>query len=365
MTDGLADKKFLNALLLAPNVGYDAVLKLKIYFNSYEEAWCAGEGALIAAGLSPQTATSVKKSREQTSPESEMACLLREGVSLIEQNEPDFPELLKEIPSPPLWLYIKGKVLAKEDIVAIVGSRKATSYGVSAVERIVAGLAPIAEVAIASGIAMGIDEAAHRASLKNGLRTIAVIGSGLDRESFFPPKNIRLAEEIVNSGGAVISEYPLGMPPLRQNFVQRNRIIAGLSKGVLVVEAAEKSGALITAHFALEQGRSVMAVPGPIFSPYSAGTNSLIRQGASVAATSDDLIEEMGLATKSPPDLTDNGLTGREESNMLGHLDRARAVDELVRLTGMNTADVISQLSMLELQGRIKNMGGGTWVRVK
>lgn len=363
MTKDGNQKKFLNALLLIPGVGYDTIRKIKEYFPSYEAAWNASKEKLISGAINEKTADSIERGKKAINPDQEMLRLEKAKIALIEKNDPAFPKILREIPSPPLWLYGKGTTLPNEEAIAIVGSRKATSYGKEATGKIISGLAAKTSITVASGLAAGIDGEAHRAAIKHGLRTIAVIGTGLDENSFFPPQHITLAHEIIERGGAIISEYPIGMPALKQNFVQRNRLIAGLAKGTLVIEAAEKSGALITAHFALEQGRSVMAAPGSIFSPYSTGTNSLIREGARVVASADDVIDELNLQTKDSQTKNKNRLTDDKEKIIYESLDRPLKLDELVEKLNFSPADIISRLSMLELKGLAKNIGG-EWIRI-
>lgn len=343
------EKKFLNALLSMPGTGYETIAKLRERFDSYETAWKKRDPKQLPAAADPDRG---------------MELLEKHGISMTLTEEPSFPRLLKEIHSPPFWLYTKGSVRPDEEVVAIVGSRKASSYGKEATERIVSGLALATSATIASGLAVGIDGAAHRAALKNGLRTIAVIGSGLDEPSLFPQEHRNLSREILASGGTIISEYPPGTPPLKHHFIQRNRLISGLAKGVLVVEAAEKSGALITVRFALEQGRSAMAVPGSIFSPYSKGTNRLIGEGALAVASAEDLIEELGLPRniKSFPPHGNAAEGSETEKNILARLDEPRKVDELVEKLNLAPSLILSALSMLELKGLARNTGG-KWIR--
>ncbi|MBI2639456.1 MAG: DNA-protecting protein DprA [Candidatus Sungbacteria bacterium] len=365
MTKDSDQKKFLNALLSIPGVGYDTIQKIKERFHSYEKAWNASGGKLTSAAVDEKTADAIERGKKTINPDQEMLRLEKTKIILLEKDDPAFPKILREIPSPPLWLYKKGAVPEDEEMVAIVGSRKATSYGKEATGKIISGLAAKTSVAVISGLAIGIDGEAHRAAIKHGLRTIAVIGTGLDENSFFPPQHLTLAREIVERGGAILSEYPLGMPALKQNFVQRNRLIAGLAKGTLVIEAAEKSGALITARFALEQGKSVMAVPGSIFSPYSIGTNSLIREGARVVISADDVIDELNLETKAEDIRTNNKnrLTDDKEKTIYESLDRPLKLDELIEKLNFPLSDIISGLSMLELKGMVKNVGG-EWIRM-
>lgn len=357
------DKKFLNALNSVPGVGYDAMKKLRAFFSSCEEGWVAGQHALAESGIGEDIAAAIVEERLSIDPDKEMERLVKEGVRIIEAHEPDFPELLKEIPAPPQWLYIKGKLPESSQALGVVGSRKATSYGKEATSRIIAGLGHIKNLVIVSGCAIGIDQEAHRSALAHGLTTVAVLGSGLDRNSFYPSIHLGLAEEIVEKNGALISEYPFGMPAFKQNFIQRNRLISGLTRGVLVVEAAQKSGALITAHFALEQGRAVMAIPGSIFSPYAAGVHGLLRQGARLVESAEDVIDELGFEVSAAERELRPESASSEGREILKNLSEPRSVDDLVSLLGRNAQDVITGLSVLELEKRVKNFGG-RWMRL-
>ncbi|KKW18658.1 MAG: protecting protein DprA protein, partial [Parcubacteria group bacterium GW2011_GWB1_50_9] len=253
------DVKYLHALASIPSVTGKTLRILAAYFSSFEEAWRADEG-------------------------------------LIRETDSDYPLLLAQIPNPPFILYGTGRATLFESQIplGVVGSRKPTSYGIQATETITETLAR-AGACIISGLALGIDAIAHRTAVEAGGATIAVLGSGIDNESLYPPSNQGLARRITESGGAVISEYPPGTPALKEHFPARNRIISGLSKGILVVEAQEKSGALITARFALEQNRDVFAVPGSIFSLSSKGTNALIQEGAKLVSCGEDILKEYGI----------------------------------------------------------------------
>jgi DNA processing protein len=211
------------------------------------------------------------------------------GISIEDQ---EYPQLLREIHDPPKTIYVRGDIeILNKSGVAVVGTRKASDYGIRAAEEIIKNLPP--GFVIVSGLALGIDTVAHRAALKNNIPTIAVLGSSVDDQSIYPRENAKLAYEIIAKGGAVISEYEPPSPPQKQNFPKRNRIVSGLSRAVIVVEAPEKSGALITARCALEQNRDVFALPGSVFSENSKGTNNLIKQGAHPIISFKEIIEEL------------------------------------------------------------------------
>jgi len=246
-------------------------------------------------GLDEKDALNIVRARESKEFKQELDRIEREGIEVIDIVDPDYPRLLREIYSPPLCLYIRGKREAlKQTGFAIVGTRTPTAYGLSMAEKFSASLASLGFV-IVSGLARGIDTAVHKGALK-AHETIAVLGSGLCQ--LYPPENQKLSQQIKRQG-AVISEFPLATKPLRMNFPRRNRIISGLSIGVLVIEAAQKSGALITANFALEQNREVFALPGKADSPFSRGTHSLIKEGAKLIEDIDDILSELNVEIKS------------------------------------------------------------------
>lgn len=277
-------------------------------------------------------------------------------IKILSRNE--FPPALLEIPQPPEQLFVAGELPDPTEYyyLAVVGSRKYTSYGKEACERIIAGIAGY-PIVIVSGLAMGIDGIAHRAALDAGLRTIAVPGSGLDQSVIYPRTHLGLAKEIIENGGAMLSEYEPDFRATPWSFPQRNRIMAGLSQGVLIIEAEEKSGTLITARMALDYNRNVFVVPGPIFSATSKGTNNLLRQGATPITCAKDLLEELGFVeqTFGTLDLT---LFTPEEQAILILLDEPLAREEI--LTSLNTppAQTLSILTVLEIKGVIQERMG-------
>jgi len=272
--------------------------------------------------------------------------------------------LLKEIYTPPALLYLRGKIEPRDEFsLGIVGTRKLSAYGQQATPFIAAELAR-AGLTIISGLAKGIDTLAHRAALSAGGRTIAVLGSGLNKTNIYPFSNRRLAEEISRKG-AVISEFPLGTQPLAQHFPQRNRIISGLSLGILVIEAPERSGALITAKDALEQNRDVFAIPGPIFAQNSFGTNNLIKMGAKLVGQANDILEELNLSLLTEPSSVDKKIIpdNQEEALILKQLSEEPIhIDKIIKQTKLSTAIVNSNLTLMEMKGKVRNLGGNNYV---
>jgi DNA processing protein len=337
--------------------------KLLEKFGTAESIWRAKEKDLLK--LDTNFARAIILSRKKINPEKLLAEILKKGIKILTIKDKNYPKLLKEIFDPPFLIYLKGEIKSKDDFsLAIVGSRRPTNYGREVTESLTQALV-YQGFTIVSGMARGIDSVAHKATLEAGGRTIAVLGSGVD--VIYPPENKKLYEEI-SQNGAVISEFPLGTQPAPYNFPQRNRIIAGLSLGVLVTEAAEKSGALITAGFAGEFGREVFAVPGPIYSKLSVGTSALIKDGAKLVYKVEDLLEELGLEQKALKNLRDSKVSPDSlEQEMILQLlqDEPKHIDEIIKETGLPASKVSSTLSMMELSGFVKSMGGGVWKMVE
>lgn len=276
-----------------------------------------------------------------------------------------YPRKLKNIPSPPKILYVKGKILPKENCFAIVGARRCSTYGKQIASEIASRLCE-AGLTIVSGLAPGIDTASHWAIVQKQQRTIAVLGTGLDEKSVYPQQNLKLAEKILEYGGALVSEYPPGTRGTRFSFPQRNRIISGLSAGILVVEAKEKSGALITAKFAKNQKRKIFAVPGPVYSLNSKGCHYLIKNGATLTESADDILKKLNLPSlkNSPikPLSNNKNNNTKEEQLILDALkEEALYIDKITEKTKLNTANASGALAILEIKGKVKNLGGNTF----
>lgn len=337
--------------------------KLLDTFGSAASAWSASFAALRDT-LGEALAERVVTTRKDIVPEKLYESIVRCAIRVIPLYDPQYPPLLRNIPNPPFLLYILGNFAfhAHEKYLAIVGTRRPTPYGVKAARFFARSLAREGWV-IVSGLALGIDGEAQRSVVEEGYPTVAVLGSGLQR--VYPRAHLPLAREIVERGGALVSEYPPFEEPRPEHFPLRNRIIAGLSLGVLVIEAPRKSGALITADFALEAGREVMAVPGPIFSPQSEGTNALIAQGAKPVQRVADVLEVFGLSPARedrPPE--EKPPLSEQEEKLFSLIDHTGVLKEdLLAQTGWDEGAFFEILLSLELKGCVEELPGGRVVR--
>lgn len=330
-------------------------------FGDVEKAWHAPAEALYAAGLDRRTLQNFLETRARVDLKKEAQKVAAAGARIIDWEAPDYPRLLREIPDAPPVLYVRGELRPEDEwAVAVVGTRKASTYGQEVTRRLVADLAR-AGITIVSGLARGIDAVAHRTALEVGGRTIAVLGCGIDR--VYPPEHRDLARRIAERG-AVITEYPIGTGPEPGNFPPRNRIISGLSLGVLVTEAGQDSGALITADYAAEQGRDVFAVPGSILAAGCRGTNRLIQDGAKLVLEAADILRELNLTMVAQQAEARQTLPATEmESLLLSHLGNEPVhVDELTRAVGLPVSQIVSTLTMMELKGLVRQVGGMKYV---
>ena len=354
---------FLNALNGIPGVGIATLRLLKSRMGSFERAW-RDDISSLTFGAFQKPIQQIINARASLNLEQEFKKLERHGIWMIAEDDPCFPPQLREIPHAPLFLYGKGEPFDANRVhVGIVGTRRPTAYGKEVAATIGADLARHG-LTIVSGLAVGIDTIAHEAALAANSPTIAVIGSGLDESSIFPRQNILLSRRIIISGGTMISEYAPGTPPIKEHFPLRNRIIAGLSRGVCVIEARERSGALITAQCALEQNRDVFAVPGSIFSPTSAGANLLIQQGAKLIFRAQDICEEWNIKPIVSLNAISNANLDNDAKIMIQLLEQELTVDELQEKTKLNTPLLMSLLTLLELKGYIKSRGNNAYQKI-
>jgi len=361
MTQKNNDRKYWVALATSEKLGARSFTKLLKTFGDLKEVWRSQPGDLMAAGLTPVQIEAVLGVVKSVDLDEEIEKLARLNIDILILTDEHYPKLLKEIADPPGVLYLKGEILPTDEVaLGVVGSRKYTSYGERATQFLVEPLARN-QITIVSGLALGIDTLAHQAALDANGRTIGVLGCGLDQ--IYPSSNVRLADKIIQGHGAIISEYPPGTPAYRSNFPLRNRIIAGLTLGTVVIEGAIDSGSLITAQAAIEYNREVFAVPGSIFSDSSAGTNKLIQMGAKLVTEAKDILTELAL--------TDNLATSAvreivadspQEEILLKLLKTPRLVDEIIKESGLTSSEVNSSLIILEMKGMISNLGGTRYV---
>ena len=360
-----SQKIFLNALNCIPGVGYGTLKTIEESFGGdFEAGFNVSEGRLSLLGMRSQEIFSFLEGRKKTDPGKEWLKLESKGVKMIVPEETEFPRFLKQIPLAPLLLYLKGELKKEDDFAfGIVGTRLATRYGKETAHTIGFKLAQ-AGLTVVSGMAVGIDTEAHRGALAASGRTIAVVASGLDEKSLFPQENLDLARKIVRQG-VLVSEHSLGMKADKEKFVSRNRIISGLSRGVLVVEAPLRSGALITARHALDQNRDVFAVPGDISSRMSFGTNLLIKQGAALVTRAEDILQELNLKYEfeQASGINFKPANGTEEKvfGILALSGKARHIDQIVRDSGLAVQKINSALTAMEMKGIIKNLGDGLY----
>jgi DNA processing protein len=344
-----------------PGIGAARLRALQDYFGDLEIAWYAPTHDLQQAGLDRRSLASLLRVRETLDLDAEMERLRRTGVQVMTWNDTRYPPNLRQAYNAPPILYVRGSLETRDEwAVAVVGTRRASVYGKEAARMVCTGLTQ-AGVTVVSGMALGIDTVAHRACLDAGGRTIAVLGCGVD--VVYPPRNAQLAAEIAERG-ALVSEYALGTQPEARNFPPRNRIISGLTLGTVVIEGDMSSGALITAGFALEQGREVFAVPGNIFARASRGTNHLIQQGAKMVTQVGDVLEELNLTMVSEQAQARTVIPENETEAVL--LERLSAepihVDALGRVLELPIAQVTSTLALMELKGMVRQVGRMSYV---
>lgn len=332
------------------------------FFKDPKLAWEAEEKELKNIGMPQVVIERLKDKRKNLDPHAYAQSISRAGIKWLTIYDETYPKLLKEIYDPPSVLFFKGDILPQDEkAIGIVGSRKMSGYGKVVTEQFTQGLAQ-ANFTIVSGLARGVDSQAHRTAIDYEGRTLAVLGGGLN--SIFPPENTRLADKIAAGFGAVISEFPPDYPHLPGNFPARNRIISGLSLAVLVTEAAEDSGSLITARLALEQGREVFAVPGSITSPLSKGPIDLIREGARPVTSPQEILDELGIGDMVGKErkLESELILSEEERVILNCLENEhKHIDEVCRELNLPSSKVSATLLKLEILGIVRHLGAGVY----
>lgn len=360
----LFSMRYHTALAHFPKISYTRYKKLASHFSDLKNLWQAEIDDLIQAGLETAIAQEFLTWREQNPIEKILENLERENIFTVSINEPEYPELLKEINDPPHTLFIRGTLPnPQQPTLAVVGTRKYTAYGKLACEDMVGPLAGRG-IIIVSGLAYGIDGIAHQITLANKGTTLAVLGGGVDKKTVAPSAHRELAEQIVANGGAIISEYPPGFLPTAYSFPARNRIIAGLSLGTLIIEAPETSGALITTQCALDYNREVFAIPHNLTSPTGIGPNNLIKTGAKLVSKPDDILE--ALSIQGLGQIINNRQTlpaTPVEAKILACLSKEPIhIDGIIKTTSLDSPTVNSTLVLMEMKGRVRNMGGMNYV---
>jgi DNA processing protein len=372
MGDPIPDDDLVDTLrlCLVSGVGPRTRKALLERFGTARAALAAAPSELRGVfGVGPKLVQKIAAAEQEIDVEAEIALCRGHGIDILTESGDAYPRVLREIHDPPGVLFVRGQLKPNDALaIGIVGTRHGTQYGLRQAERLAGGLSR-AGLTIISGLARGIDAAAHRGALSAGGRTIAVLASGV--MNIYPPEHDKLAEEIVKSGGALLSESPPHAQPLGGAFPQRNRIISGMSLGVIVVEAADRSGALITARHAMEQGREVFAVPGNVDSRASRGCHRLIRDGAKLVESADDVLEELGPLVEAVP--RDDGhkihhpaelLLNEPEQQVLDAVgSEATPIDQVITQSGLPVAQVLSTLSVLEMRRLIRRLSGTMVIR--
>ncbi len=342
---------------LIPGIGRVKFTQIENYFGDIEKAWHAGHDEFKKAGLDDSAVNSVVQWRPKISLDAEIEKLKKYNIKAFNYHDNGYPSRLKEIHDFPPVIYIRGNILDEDEYcLAVVGTRNPSAYGRQLTEEIVSELARN-KITIVSGLAKGIDTIAHRSALNAGGRTVAVMGGGLD--SVYPAENANLARNIIKNG-AMASEYAPGTKPRPENFPRRNRIMSGLCLGVLVIEAGETSGSLITAHLAFEQDREVFAIPGSVLSPASIGTNKLIMEGtARLVRNAGDILQELNLtAVAEQLEIKEVIPSSDTEALILKNLGaEPKHIDEVCRASGLPVSVTSSTLAMMELKGMVKQIG--------
>lgn len=364
----MGEAEYLVGLNLLPGMGPSAIERAVAAFGSARSAWeASAEDLANAAGLKRECLERMARTKGSGVLEREIEIAEALGAYFITKADAIYPPSLRDIPAAPPVLYVLGTLPGRDAAtVAVVGTRTASSYGLGVAHRLARDLARCG-IVVVSGLARGIDAMAHRGSLEGGGPTVAVLGSGLD--VIYPPEHRRLFG-MISGAGAVVSEFPFGTRPARSTFPRRNRVIAGASAACIVVESKEDGGALITAGFALEFGREVMAVPGDITRPTSKGTNRLIRDGATPVTELSDVLEALGLSgvmaggQSVQRALGDRELT-REEEMVLEHASQGAPLEEIAARTGLGTLEVSSILTGLEVMGIVHRAPGMRFVVVR
>jgi DNA processing protein len=357
-------RKYWVGMNLVKGIGATRLRVLLDQFGSVEAIWKAPAQSIYTSGLSARLVENLLQVRAEVSLDEIWDRLQSHAIEVLTWEDDSYPKRLMEIDQPPPVLYVRGDLLPQDEFaVAIVGTRRVTAYGRQVAENVGAFLARNG-LTIISGMARGVDAVAHRAALDAGGRTLAVLGNGVDR--IYPPEHRKLADMIIQNG-ALISDYPLGTPPDSMNFPARNRIISGLAQAVVIIEAGDRSGALITAGFAADQGRDVFAVPGNINAPQSVGTNRLIQQGAHPLVDPQEILETLNLTLVNQHQVARVILPAdANEAQLLRVISQEPLhIDEICNQTAMPIETITATLTMMELKGMVRQVGGMHYVSVR
>jgi len=357
------DIKYLLALGSDGQIGAKTFAKILAVFPNPKELWKINQQEMLNRGLPEKVVKIIDKIKSKISLDDVLDNLKKLKINFVTFKDKKYPQLLLEIPDKPIILYYRGDLDDSSQLsIAVVGSRKYSPYGERVTEQISSECAQ-AGLAIVSGLALGIDGCAHKSTLKVKGKTIAVLGNGLDQ--IYPYSHKHLGEEIIASGGALLSEFPPGIPALKYNFPIRNRIIAGMTLGTVIVEGALKSGSLITAQCAIEYNREVFAVPGNIYSQISAAPNQLIKHGAKLITETRDILEELSLDVRLKHEQAKKVIPeSKEEVLILKYLshDESTHIDKLKILTKLDIATLNAKMTLMEIRGKVKNIGAGNYI---
>ena len=361
MSSDIEDLSFfigLNKIGMGPKT----FLKLFKIYKNVEKIWNLEQGDLVENGMHPKTINMFLENKKKIIPKNELEKIKKLKINTVTILDKNYPERLKEISSPPYILFYKGDLKILENLsLGVVGTRKMTPYGKRVCESIVYGLSKN-RINIVSGLALGIDAVSHRIALESGGLTTAVLGTSLD--FIYPPANYQLAMSIIEKG-LIVSEFPLGTRGFPSNFPMRNRIISGLSVGILVIEAASISGSLITANYSIDQNREVFTIPGSIYSPQSVGCNNLIKMGAKVVTSYKDILDELNIKNKIQTEKQEVKFESDTEKKIWNVLDfeNPASIDKIIEKSKLSVSEISSILTLMEIRGLIKNLGGQQYVK--
>jgi DNA processing protein len=351
---------YLHCFNLVKNFGPNRLFRLCQYFPNFEKAYHATYPELIASGLENEIAEAFLNLRNSLNLNIEKEKLDSLGIYLLSYKDPAYPKLLLEIEKFPALLYCRGTAPKTDELcIATVGTRKITTYGKLVTAQIVENLA-LQGATIVSGLAYGVDSACHQAVINVQKRTVGVLAGGIDDQSIYPQHHVLLVKQILDLGGMVISEYPPKTSALKHHFIARNRIISGMSVATIVVECSLDSGSLITAKYALEQNRNVYAVPGPIYAEQSKGPNNLIKMGARLITSAEDILQDLNLENL-PKEQEVQSLFGNspDENIILKILSlEPQNINSIIKQSGLDPASATSALTFLEMKGKVRNLGG-------